>query len=279
MYSNDEQVMNRLREHVNAVDALGYEWVAVCLQGSQNYNLAYENSDVDSKAIVLPKFESFVLNKAPVSFTHEMENKEHVDIKDIRLMFECFKKQNINFVEILFSKYVIVNPNYAKLFQPMFDNREAIAHYNNYATVNCMVGTIMEKRKALCHPYPTIKWKIDKWGYDGKQLSHILRVNEFVERYIDGVSYSDCLFPSEESRAMQMKAKKNEFSLEEAIALADEYTQKSKDTKNKYMEENAVVINASAKKVMDDVLIAILKKSFSEQLKNADDIELAHVLG
>lgn len=266
MYNNDRDVMKRLNEHKNAVEALNYEWVAVMVQGSQNYCLAYENSDVDSKAIVLPKFEDFVLNKAPVSYTHVMENNEHVDVKDIRLMFECFKKQNINFVEVLFTKYAIVNPKYVALFQDMFENREAIAHYNNYATVNCMVGTIMEKRKALCHPYPTIAWKIDKWGYDGKQLSHILRVNEFIERYIAGENYANCLFPSDESRAMQMKAKKNEFSLEEAIALADVYTQKSKDTKNKYMEENDVVINASAKKVMDDVLIAILKQNFSEQI-------------
>ena len=41
-----------------------------------------------------------------------MENNEHIDVKDIRLMFDNFKKQNINFLEILFTKFGIVNEKY-----------------------------------------------------------------------------------------------------------------------------------------------------------------------
>ena len=85
--------------------------VGVFLQGSQNYNLQYEDSDIDTKAIILPKFNDFVLNNKPVSTTLILESNEHIDLKDIRLMFECFKKQNINFIEILFTEYYILNPN------------------------------------------------------------------------------------------------------------------------------------------------------------------------
>ena len=51
----------------------------------------------------------------------------------------------------------------------------------------------MEKYKALEHRYPTLIDKIDKYGYDPKQLHHIVRIHEFLERYIDGESYEDCL--------------------------------------------------------------------------------------
>lgn len=85
-------------------------------QGSQNYNLDYEGSDIDTKAIMLPSFSDFVLNAKPLSTTHIMENNEHVDFKDIRLMFDCIKKQNVNFVEILFTPYSIINPEYADPF-------------------------------------------------------------------------------------------------------------------------------------------------------------------
>ena len=54
----------------------------------------------------------FVHSKQPVSYTHIMENNEHVDIKDIREMFDCFKKQNSNFLEILFTDYMIINDKY-----------------------------------------------------------------------------------------------------------------------------------------------------------------------
>lgn len=152
--SHDEKIMRRLSEHLDAVKEKHPEWVGIFLQGSQNYKLDYEGSDVDSKLIVLPSFEDFVLNRKPYSYTHIMENDEHVDVKDIRLMFDCFRKQNINFVEILFTKYRILNPKYASLFQPVLDSRELIGRYNDFASLNCMVGTAMEKQKALCHPYP-----------------------------------------------------------------------------------------------------------------------------
>lgn len=104
MVEHDKKIMCRLSEHLAAVKEKHPEWVGIFLQGSQNYKLDYEGSDVDSKLIVLPSFEDFVLNRKPQSYTHIMENDEHVDVKDIRLMFDCFRKQNINFVEILFTK-------------------------------------------------------------------------------------------------------------------------------------------------------------------------------
>ena len=39
------------------------------------------------------------------------------------------------------------------------------------------------KLKALKHPYPTIVDKINKYGYDPKQLHHILRMNDFIKKY------------------------------------------------------------------------------------------------
>ena len=155
-------ILKRMQEHLAEITDRGYEVVGIFLQGSQNYELDYEGSDIDTKAIVLPSCEDIILNRKPVSFTHVLENNEHVDVKDIRLMFDCFKKQNINFVEILFTKYMILNPKYEDLFIPMIQNNELIAHYNNFAAVNCMAGMAMEKYKALEHPYPATKHKIDK---------------------------------------------------------------------------------------------------------------------
>jgi len=61
------KIMNRLQEHYNEAENMGYEIVGLFLQGSQNYKLDYENSDIDSKAIILPKFNDFVLNNKAVS--------------------------------------------------------------------------------------------------------------------------------------------------------------------------------------------------------------------
>lgn len=109
--------------------------------------MGYDGSDVDTKAIVLPSFEDFCKAKNPISHTHVLENNEHLDLKDIRIMLPIFKKQNINFIEILFTKYKFLNPEYEELFKPVLEAREAIARYNDFAAINCQVGMIYQKYK------------------------------------------------------------------------------------------------------------------------------------
>src|SRR5574344_306698 len=261
---HENEIMKRLEQHKKAVIDAGYEWVGVFLQGSQNYNLDYENSDIDSKAIILPSFEDFVLNNKPVSYTHIMKNDEHVDFKDIRLMIDCFYKQNVNFVEILFTKYRIINPKYADIFQKILDVRERIGRYNNYATVNCIAGMSLEKQKALCHPYPTLIEKIKKYGYDAKQLHHILRMDEFLERWINGELYADCLISKK--REYLKDIKRSVLPLEEAVNLANTTVEKIKNTKNAYMENTPVQIDKDVKDYVNIVLVELMKRCLRDEI-------------
>lgn len=254
------KIMNKLQDNYNIVENMGYEIVGIFLQGSQNYELDYENSDIDCKAIILPKFDDFVLNHKPVSTTHVLPSDEHIDLKDIRLMFDCFKKQNINFVEILFTKYKIMNPKYKTLFQPLFDNNELIAHYNNYASLNCISGTSMEKYKALEHPYPATIDKIEKYGYDFKQLHHIIRLNEFIKRYINGEPYKDCLISKNTEYLINVK--RGLHSLGEARCIAKTLCDETYEIKNKYMENNKPVINKKVEEILNKVLVDIMKLNF-----------------
>lgn len=261
----EKQINQRLVEDFEYVSSLGHNVLGVFLQGSQNYNLDYEGSDIDTKAILIPSFEDFVLNKKPVSTTLIKNDNSHIDIKDIRLMHECFRKQNINFIEILFTKYKHLNPEYEALYQPMFDNNERIAHYNNYAAVNCIAGMVFEKRKALCHPYEGLKEKIEKYGYDNKQLHHIVRCEEFLKRYIAGVPYAECLIPTNTKKLIDIKASYI-YSVKEACGIADNIEFIVKDVKKRYMDTHEVIIDKEADKIMNDVLINVLKHSFKKEI-------------
>ena len=75
------------------------------LAGAQNYSLSDEFSDVDTKAIVLPHFEDIVRSKQWVTDTIINADDSHTEVKDIRNMFDCYRKQNVNFLETLFTKY------------------------------------------------------------------------------------------------------------------------------------------------------------------------------
>lgn len=257
-------INKRLEECYKIVEDKGFEIVGIFLQGSQNYELAYENSDIDTKAIVLPKFNDFVLNKHPVSTTLILDNNEHIDLKDIRLMFDCFKKQNINFVEILFTKYKILNPKYKKLVMPLFENNELIAHYNNYAAVNCIAGMSMEKYKALEHPYPTLIDKIEKYGYDPKQLHHIIRLNEFMKRYINGESYKDCLISKKKDYLI--KVKRGLHTLNEARIIAKQLDKETCEVKNQYMASHELNVNHDVEDILNNVLIDVMKYNFQTEL-------------
>jgi len=226
--------------------------------------MAYENSDVDSKAILLPKFNDFVLNKSPISTTLILDNNEHIDLKDIRLMFGCFKKQNINFVEILFTKYKVLNPKYKEMFEELEQNREAIARYNNYAAVNCIAGTSMEKYKALEHPYPSLLDKIEKYGYDPKQLHHIIRLREFIERYINGEPYADCLISRHKDYLIGVK--KGIHTLDEAREIAKTLDHETNEIKNRYIKEHELLVNHDCEDVLNDVLVNMIKFNFREEL-------------
>ena len=261
----DKLIHERLLEDFNHLVSLGYNVVGVFVQGSDNYNLSYSGSDIDTKAILVPSFTDFVLNKKPVSTTLIKADNSHLDIKDIRLMHDCFRKQNINFIEILFTKYKYINPEYTAIYQPMFDNNERIAHYNNYAAVNCIAGMVFEKRKALCHPYEGLRAKIEKYGYDNKQLHHILRCEEFLKRYINGVPYEECLIPTNAQHLIDVKASYI-YSLEDAVELADNCEAIVKKVKQDYMDAHEVAIDHEAETVMNDVLIDVLKHAFKKEI-------------
>ena len=261
----DNVIRTRLYDDFNYVTSLGYEVLGVFLQGSQNYCLDYSGSDIDTKAILIPSFTDFVLNKKPESTTLIREDNSHIDIKDIRLMHECFRKQNINFIEILFTKYKYINPEYEPLYQPMFDYNERIAHYNNYAAVNCIAGMVYEKHKAMEHPYPTLIEKIEKYGYDNKQLHHILRCEEFLKRYINGIPYAECLIPTNSQHLIDVKASYI-YSLEQAREIADNVEFIVKDVKQKYMDTHPVIIDHEVDTVMNNVLINVLKYAFKKEI-------------
>ncbi len=266
--TREEKIMQRVQEHYDYLQEKGYEIVFLALQGSQNYELdVYDKeymSDVDTKAVILPSFEDFVYNREPVSKTIILENNEHIDVKDVRVMFETYKKQNINFIETLFSKFAIINPKYAELVKPLFQYREDIAHINVNQALRCMAGMSMEKLKALEHPYPTIKDKIDKYGYDPKQLHHIFRMNDFIKKYVSKQKYEDCLIP--DNKGFLMNVKKGMLSLEEARTLSVEIDNDTKRIKDENVTE-LDIINQKGLDILNKVKFDLLKKKFKEDIE------------
>ena len=217
-----KSTMERVKEHLeeSLLHFSEDQIVGVFLQGSQNYELDLPGSDVDTKLIVVPSFKEIALNSKPVSTTHIRANEEHIDFKDIRLYMETFRKQNLNFLEILFTPYQIVNPDYMPDWYRLYEARERIARMNPWRAVKSMKGIALEKYHAMEHAYPSKLDVLAKHGYDPKQLHHLVRVDNYLTRYIAGEKYSDCLVPDEVMKAFLLELKQGKWPLEKARELA-----------------------------------------------------------
>ena len=241
--------------------------VGIFLQGSQNYGLDLPTSDVDTKLIVVPTFQDIALARKPVSTTHIRTNDEHIDFKDIRLYIETFRKQNLNFLEILFTDYFIVNPLYLNQWARLVNHREEIARMNEFRAVKSMKGVAMEKFHAMEHPYPTKLDLIEKYGFDGKQVHHLIRVDDYLTRYIAGEPYKDCLRPSEHLIERMMAYKRHEIPLAEAREEAKEvlaHTTEIADEFCRYVTADEE--DEGCRKLLEDVSYNIMKIATLKEL-------------
>ena len=259
-----EQVHKHLDESFNYFDV--NRIVGIFYQGSGNYGLDYEKSDVDTKLIVTPSFEEIAFNHSPVSTTHVRANEEHIDFKDIRLYIQTFRKQNLNFLEILFTDFKWVNHMYAEYWGQLISHREEIAHYNPYQAIKSMKGIAMEKYHAMEHLYPSKLDVIAQYGYDPKQLHHLLRIEEYIGRYIAGEPYEDCLRPRRPEYLLEVKRGCYDLetarvigktAIENITRIADAFTEKVENKCNPVVDE-----------LLDEIQYRIMRTAIREEFND-----------
>lgn len=264
-------INNRLREHLAYFkETYSQDWFVIALQGSQNYGIADEESDIDSKILVIPQLEDIIFNRKPISNTLEMpDNNEHVDCKDIREYFKIFRKSNINFVEILFTDYWIVNNQYQDLWLTLRQNAEELARMNRFAAVSCMGGMAHEKFKAMTHEYPSRMHMIEKFGYDPKQLSHLVRIFYFVQMYINNTPYIDCIYPKDESIRnflLQLKRDGNGLDKQSAIDYASTIVDAIDTIVTKFRLDHYNHMDEEMDELLNNVLYDTMRRSLKSQL-------------
>lgn len=250
VYEHYQEVLNLFPEN---------RIIGIFVSGSQNYGLVDENSDIDTKAIITPSINDFVFNHSPISSTHIMPNEEHIEIKDIRLIINCYKKQNINFVETLFTNYFILNPIYEDIFLPLMNN-EDIPHYDEEATLNCVKGMIETNYRQLAGTRTQRPEIVEKFGYNPKKLDNILRLVEFAQSYIDGKPYLECICPSNPEYHKSIKREKIN-NIKMVYDLAQEAQFSTNKLINNYFSTHKLIKNNSVEELFNQVQYELMKKS------------------
>ena len=209
------------------------------------------------------------MNKQPVSTTHVRANNEHIDFKDVRLYMATFRKQNLNFLEILFTPYKIVNGLYAQQWERLVVNREKIAHMDMLRCVQTMAGLAKRKYDTMEHPSPAKEAAIAKYGYDPKELCHLVRMTDFASRYMLGEPFEECMRPTDPEFLRLVKS--GEFELSFARKVANTYMPIMDNLLEKAKKMyKGIPVDQEAIELLDDVQYRIMKLAMTIELKEED---------
>lgn len=258
-----------LQEHYkSAIEYVGdsNKIVATCLYGSQNYGLQNEFSDVDTKTFVIPTVKE-LLNYKQVSIQINGDQYGGLnDVKHISLMCDNFLKQNINFLEILYTPFEVVNPLYEELFNELKSQRDFISGANIRRTMHASAGMASQKFHALKHPYASKKEVLDNYGYDPKQLASLLRLFYFIKTYLKTRNFMASITPEGEFKDFIMSVKAGSLPLVSAENIAVRTMTNITSLIHEEVDSKIEVDNervAEAKKFLDNWCEKVMLKSLS----------------
>lgn len=186
--TREERIMQRVSLHYNyATQKYGVENVlGVFLYGSQNYNCDLENSDVDTKCILISDLYHLALHPYKTTnlyvYSEEREEPEFCECMTIQHMVANWKKQNPNFLEVMFTQFACINPMYYDEWARFLIKegyREKIARYD----VRAGVLSVAHQAINTIHQNPM----------NGKKIGNAVRLVRLLENYTAGVDYAHCI--------------------------------------------------------------------------------------
>lgn len=144
--------------------------------------------------------------------------------------------------------------------------REEIARYCPGRAVKCMKGMAHEKLNALTHEYPSRMPWIERYGYDPKQLSHILRLDIMIDRYVAGAPYGECLDMSDHPELLRVKRDGDGMTAAEATETAQEACRRISSKADAFCEERGLRTDESVDALLDGILFEAVSRAFRKEL-------------
>ena len=209
-------IQEALQEHKQIALDVGFsekQILGVFLYGSQNYGLATENSDVDTKVIIIPTLEDLCSKKA--GFVKEYKyNDEKVIVMDLIHYVDNLKKQNINYVEILFTEHCWVNPDHAWVWDAFIKMRGHIVSYDENKAIQSM------GRQAL-HTLKQDSGNPKKYAM-ARYLAYFLRTYMDLSQYSNGYEAALRQPPHVIEELLALKTGKQNYTGHDVLALKKE---------------------------------------------------------
>jgi len=198
-----EEIFKTLSKYKKHIEEQGYNVYAIMLKGSQNYNLDDEESDIDADAILIPKLHEIDRARCTKKFAFD---EGEVVAHDIYTFCEIIAKGNPQWIEVCHTDYKI--------------GRD-ISFLKDYkVNPSALKGMAFEKVKAFDHLFPSREHMVKKYGYDPKQLHHIIRLYDILLYDVPVHKYEG------KEREEMIAIKRGKYELPIANLLKTEYMDK-----------------------------------------------------
>ena len=197
-------ILNTLQQYKEHIESKGFFVYAIMLKGSQNYNLDDEESDIDANAILIPTPSQLRSDIKP-KFTFDTGE---VTCHNIYSFAEIVAKGNPQWIEVCHTEYKLGH------------SLDMFKHYE--ANPSALKGMVMEKFVAFDKLYPSRVKYVEQFGYDPKQLHHIIRLYDVLDLNVKVHKYST----DHRLRMLDIKRGRHPATKEAAFLMRDEYISK-----------------------------------------------------
>lgn len=170
--------------YYHAIDMYGEDRVfGVFPYGSMNYGAFYENSDVDTRVVIIPSLKEICEREKFVNTEEEVEGNKVVYI-DIRNFIKQLCNSSPAALEMIFSPFYYINPLYSDFYAQIYSNREEIGKMNTPKVLKACLGWMKSfssrKQKSV------------------KDVYHYNRLAYFCTELIKGESLEKCFITPKE---------------------------------------------------------------------------------
>ncbi|MDT8859728.1 nucleotidyltransferase domain-containing protein [Alkalihalobacillus sp. MEB130] len=221
--------------------------------GSENYNLVTKESDKDYKTFVIPTFADLYDRTI---YTDSMV-KQTIDeeIHDVRKLPTLWWKSNVNFLEVLFAREIIINDNslVKRAVNELLARKQDIATMNLPYLYKACQGMYLSKYKYLEKGNKSTNHLVEEFGYDTKSAMHAYRILDFVERFSSNHfrNFQEAMTYNDNDREFMVAIKKGRYTKDEVKQLIDEKLSACEKLKNVYLSQP---VNEQTKSIVETII-------------------------
>ena len=271
---SNNNIKKRLKQKFNYVKSLGYNILYLALKGSQNYNLALEDSDIDCIAIVIPSLDYMISGRELISNSIHLDNKEQIAIVDIRKLPHLIAKQDVGILESLVTDYIIINKCYQNEVVNIINMVDDVVENCGINIYNALFGMMKRCFAHIIDEYEVIEDDIfvKKYSYNPKNSYQVMRIYQLMYNIYNGMQYKYAIKTyTDNMQDTIMKVRRNELPEEQVRAkvqlaydnaeyiytgITDEdYVEKIENKKDVYYKKIYEIIRSIMNKEIKDVIL------------------------